>query len=105
MDDCLFTNQYLDGVCEEINEELQQKMKITMADISSKFSFPINFIKTTIQNKLGTIIQGTLIADGQQLTTLGYQQIMVAKLRGILRATIKPTSLNYIVRTIYNIEI
>lgn len=41
----------------------------------------------------GSIIQGTLISGGQQLTTLSFMQIQLSKLRGLLRASIRPLSL------------
>ena len=101
LDDFLFTGQYIDSICEEINEELQQKMHIELIEISSKFTFPMEFIKNMLEKKSGTIIQG-LIA-GEKLTTLSYIQTMLSKLRGILRATIRPIALSTLIKD-YDIE-
>jgi uncharacterized protein YfkK (UPF0435 family) len=52
------------------------------------------FLKAEIEDKLGTVIQGVLTAE--KLTTSGYLDIIRAKLRGILRAAVKPVSLSAI---------
>jgi hypothetical protein len=39
------TQNYLDSVCEEINEELQQNMQISLSEITHKYNFPIDFVR------------------------------------------------------------
>ena len=45
MQDKLMTEQYLDSVCEEINEELQQQMQLNLSEITHKYNFPIDFVR------------------------------------------------------------
>ena len=101
LDDFLFTGLYIDSICEEINEDLQQKMHIPLIDISSKFMFPVDFIRNMIDRKSGAIIQG--VVNGDNLTTLSYIQTMSSKLRGILRAAIRPIALSTLVKD-YDLE-
>ena len=101
LDDFLFTGLYIDSICEEINEDLQQKMHIPLIDISSKFMFPVEFIRNMIDRKSGTIIQG--VVNGDNLTTLSYIQTMSSKLRGILRASVRPIALSTLVKD-YDLE-
>lgn len=101
LDDFLFTGLYIDSICEEINEDLQQKMHIPLIDLSSKFMFPVEFIRNMIDRKSGTIIQG--VVNGDNLTTLSYIQTMLSKLRGILRASIRPIALSTLVKD-YDLE-
>jgi len=101
LDDFLFTGIYIDSICEEVNEELQQKMHIPLIDISSKFMFPVDFVRNMIERKSVTIIQGVVATD--KLTTLSYIQTMFSKLKGILRASIRPIALSTLIKD-YDVE-
>ena len=101
LDDYLFTGEYIDSICEEINEDLQQKMHVPLTDISSKFSFPLEYVKNMLERKAGTIIQGVI--SGEKLTTVSYIQTMQSKLKGILRASIRPIALSTLIKD-YDIE-
>lgn len=101
LDDFLFTGFYIDSICEEINEELQQHMHIPLIDLSSKYTFPIDYIKSIVEKKVGSIIQGVI--SGDKLTTLSYIQTMQSKLKGVLRASIRPVALSSLIKD-YDIE-
>lgn len=101
LDDFLFTGFYLDSICEEINEALQQHMYIPLIELSSKFAFPIEFLKNTIEKKTGSIIQGLI--SGDKLTTFSYLETMKSKLKGVLRASIRPVSLAILIKD-YDLE-
>eukprot|EP01016_Furgasonia_blochmanni_P004022 TRINITY_DN11566_c0_g1_i2.p1 TRINITY_DN11566_c0_g1~~TRINITY_DN11566_c0_g1_i2.p1 ORF type:complete len:731 (+),score=270.76 TRINITY_DN11566_c0_g1_i2:89-2194(+) len=89
----IFTVSYIDNLCEELNEELQQRNQINLSELTVKFNFPKKYIASFIEARLGTIIQGTLSSDRETLFTLSFQQIMRAKVRGILRGCIRPIQL------------
>ncbi|KAM3129325.1 hypothetical protein pb186bvf_018541 [Paramecium bursaria] len=92
--DELFSNNYIIEMCEEINEDLQARQILPFADILQKYKIPSQFFKQRILQNLGTFIQGVVQDD--KLTTSSYQDIQMAKLRGILRATIRPIKLKQI---------
>lgn len=101
LNDFLFTGDYIDSICEQVNEDLQQKMHVPLVDISSKFNFPVEFIKGMLVKKIGGIIQG--VSEGGKLTTFSYVQTMRAKIRGVLRGSIRPVPLSSLVKD-YDIE-
>ncbi|KRX10630.1 hypothetical protein PPERSA_05450 [Pseudocohnilembus persalinus] len=94
--------KFLDQIAEEINEQLQQNAQISLSEISLKFEFPLQFTKKFIEERLNTIIQGKILG-GDKLTTISFQDIMRAKVKGSLRATTKPQSVNSLVHD-YKIE-
>lgn len=44
MNDYLVTDIYIENMIEEINEDLQQKSQMTLAEICQKFNFPKDYI-------------------------------------------------------------
>lgn len=97
----LFTNKYIDDICEEINEELQQRHKVAISDISLKFGLPHEFMVKSMTMRLGTIIQGQI--QNNFLITMSYQNTIKAQLRGVLRACIRPTTISQI-KKLYGID-
>ena len=55
-----------------------------------------------IENRFGTIFQDCNISNGK-LITFSYMDIMMGKLRGILRACIRPIPFNSLIK-IYHFE-
>lgn len=97
------TQNYLDSVCEEINEELQQNMQISLSEITHKYNFPIDFVRRLLQERLGTIIQGMFNSSNEKIMTSSFLEIMRSKLKGCLRATTKQISIALMAKE-YNIE-
>ena len=52
----LVTKEYIDEVCQEVNEELQQRMKMDIVDVAGKAGLPVSFIKNMIQERLGMFL-------------------------------------------------
>ncbi|CAD8168946.1 unnamed protein product [Paramecium pentaurelia] len=90
MQDEMMSHDYILNVCEEINEDLQQKSIISLQEIMQKYALPMQFVQKYVLQQVGTIIQGVLNED--KLTTVTYLEIITAKLCGILRATLSPIS-------------
>ena len=97
----LFTNKYLDDICEEINEELQQRHKVPVSDLSLKFSLPHEFVTRSISQRLDTIIQGNI--QNNFLITKSYQNTIKSQLRGVLRGSIRPIAVAQI-KKLYGID-
>ncbi|CAD8177006.1 unnamed protein product [Paramecium octaurelia] len=90
MQDEMMSHDYILNVCEEINEDLQQKSLISLQEIMQKYALPMQFVIKYILKQVGTVIQG--VCNEDKLTTVTYQEIITAKLCGILRATLSPVS-------------
>jgi len=84
----LLTNRYLDDICEEINEDLQQRHKIPLSDIALKYNLPHEFLVRALSMRLETIIQGQM--QNNFLITKSYQNTIKSQLRGVLRGCVRP---------------
>lgn len=91
----LFTNQYLDSICEEINEELQHRHRMSISELTIKYNFSYDYLLGVITSRVGTIIQGE-VKNKQILTTLAYANTIRAQIRGVLRACIRPIAISQI---------
>ena len=103
VDDNLLSSEYLDRLCDEINEELFQKDELNFADLAIKYNFSIAFISNEIQKRLGIVIDGVLSEDKSGIITQKYLKVMSAKVRGLLRAQQGPASLQKMAKKL-NIE-
>ena len=97
----LLTNLYLDDIGEEINEELQQRHKVPISDISLKFNIPHEFLMRALTQRLDSVIQGQI--QGNFLITKSYQNVIKSQLRGVLRGSIKPLAVSQI-KKLYGID-
>lgn len=66
-----------------------------------KYKLPVQFFKSRILAAVGTLIQGVVIDD--KITTNSYVEMQTAKLRGLLRASLRPVVLLQLAKE-YDIE-
>ena len=78
----------MNKISEEINELLQEKGSVSIAELTNSYELPGEFIQQVIKPRVGTIIKGNF--DGNILYTHYYVNIQKAMLAGILEAAIKP---------------
>ncbi len=97
----LLTHLYLDDIAEEINEELQQRHKVPISDISLKFNIAHEFLIRALTQRLDTVIQGQI--QGNFLVTKSYQNVIKSQLRGVLRGSVKPLAVSQI-KKLYGID-
>lgn len=86
IEDTLISSEYLDMLCDEINEELNSKDELNFAELSIKYNFSIKFITNEIEKRLGSVIDGVLSEDKTGIMTDKYVKIVKARARGMLRA-------------------
>jgi len=91
----LFTNEYLDAICEEINEELQHRHRINISELTIKYNFSYDYLLGVVASRIGTLIQGE-VKSNQVLTTVAYANTVRAQVRGVLRACIRPIAISQI---------
>lgn len=88
----LMSNFYLDSLCEEINLNLQESGLVAIGELTVKYALPMSFLKEEIGKRVGTKIlagfskENTLVTDAYLARHLG-------KVRGALRAAVKPLDL------------
>jgi len=87
----LLTNRYLDEICEEVNEDLQQRHKIPLSDVALKYNLPHEFLLRALSVRLDTIIQGNI--QNNFLITKSYQNTIKSQLRGVLRGCVRPIAI------------
>lgn len=92
----LISREYKDKLAEEINEKLAVTGKVTVEELTKQYDLPSDFIdKEIISSRLGTIIKGS--RDQYKTRTIltdSYVKHYHCKIRGVLSAITKPTSLS-----------
>ena len=92
----LIADHYLDGVAEEVNTTLQGSGRVTLAELAVHYTLPTSFMAKIIEARLGSIVQAKLAAG--VLYTSAYVSRHSARVRGVLSALLRPTSLAQLVR-------
>jgi hypothetical protein len=90
----ILTDEYLDSVCEEVNETLQESGVLYIGDLTKRLGLPSEFISHIISDRIHgqrKKIHGRL--DNDILFTQGFIRRQKAKIRGSLYALTKPTPL------------
>ena len=91
----LISREYKDKLAEEINEKLSISGRVTVGDLTKLYDLPSNFIDNDIiSSRLGSIIKGSRNRrDPKIIETDSYTNSYRCKIRGVLSAITKPTSL------------
>jgi len=84
----VFTQDYLDGIAEEINSILQEAGSLRVVELASRFNISTQFLTEALRNRTGSIVQGRL--DSGILYTNTYIQRQEACIRGALSALTRP---------------
>nr|XP_039264399.1 E3 UFM1-protein ligase 1-like [Styela clava] len=90
----LLDKAYLDNIAEEINDTLQSIGQVKIADLCKSYDLPGEFLIAELVNRLGTIIDGRLDENNKDaIFTEAFISRHKCKIRGILTAISRPTSL------------
>ncbi|KAM3400017.1 hypothetical protein ACQJBY_005105 [Aegilops geniculata] len=87
----IMSQSYWDNVTEEINEKLQERSQIALAEIAAQLHIGSELVLNILEPRLGTIVQGRL--EGGQLYTPAYVSRITAMVRGATRGLTVPTNL------------
>lgn len=91
----LIEKQYLDHITEEINEKLQESGLVSVGELANTFGFTTDFMLETIEDRLGSLIHGKLDRlERGVLYTDAFIARHTARIRGVLSAVTRPTSLS-----------
>ena len=92
----LIASYYLDSLAEEINQTLQGSGRVTLAELAVQHVLPTEFMQKVIEPRLNTVVKAKL-ASGV-LYTSAYVDRHAARVRGVLCACLRPTSLAQLIR-------
>ncbi|CAL5097269.1 unnamed protein product [Urochloa decumbens] len=87
----IMSQSYWDTVTEEINEKLQERSQIALAEIAAQLHIGSDLVISILEPRLGTIVKGRL--EGGQLYTPAYVSRITAMVRGAARGITVPTNL------------
>ncbi|CAB4010178.1 E3 UFM1- ligase 1, partial [Paramuricea clavata] len=94
----LIEKHYLDHIAEEINEKLQESGLVSIGELAKTFGFTTDFMLETIEDRLGSIIHGKLDRlERGVLFTDAFIARHTARIRGVLSAITRPTSLSNLI--------
>ena len=100
----LIHNNYINFLCEEINEKLKLKGRVTISELSSQYDLPSDFLLTIFGNNLGkTIIAQEDPHDSHAFFTEAYKIRNISLVKGGLLALTKPTPVSVILN-LFSIE-
>ncbi|KQK07769.1 E3 UFM1-protein ligase 1 homolog [Brachypodium distachyon] len=88
----IMSQSYWDTVTEEINEKLQDRSQIALAEIAAQLHIGSELVINILEPRLGTIVKGRL--EGGQLYTPAYVSRITAMVRGAARGITVPTNLS-----------
>ncbi|XP_041352630.1 E3 UFM1-protein ligase 1-like [Gigantopelta aegis] len=88
----LINRSYQDCLAEEINDRLQEKGHVTIAELTKLHDLPADFLSEVINNRLGTVIKGQIDSfDRDVVFTEAFVARMRAVIRGSFSAVTRPT--------------
>ncbi|KAL0276431.1 UNVERIFIED_CONTAM: hypothetical protein PYX00_004012 [Menopon gallinae] len=91
----LIEQSYINSLCEEINDKLQQHGQIKIADLTSLYDLPSDFLRSTIERQLGKTINAKQDKQDQHMFfTESFIERNKCTVRGALLALTKPVSVS-----------
>eukprot|EP00092_Neocalanus_flemingeri_P007696 GFUD01008312.1.p1 GENE.GFUD01008312.1~~GFUD01008312.1.p1 ORF type:complete len:788 (+),score=294.35 GFUD01008312.1:119-2482(+) len=94
----LVSHRYLEDLCRQINEKLQQAGTIAIPSLTKVYDLPADFLLEQVHARLGSIIEGFKDDhDPKVLLTSSHVARNRAKVRGVLSAITVPTTVSSIV--------
>ncbi|OWF52506.1 E3 UFM1-protein ligase 1-like [Mizuhopecten yessoensis] len=94
----LITRSYLDNLAEEVNDRLQDQGHVTIAELTTVYDLPADFLSEHIHERMGKIIQGKVDThDPDVLFTDAFITRMKSHIRGAFSAITRPTTVGTII--------
>ena len=94
----LLSGRYLENLCVQINEKLQQAGTLAIPSLTKVYDLPADFLVEQVHDRLGSIIEGFKDeTDPKVLLTTSHVARNRARIRGVLSAITVPTTVSSIV--------
>jgi len=84
----VITQEYMDGVAEEINQLLQEAGSLRVTELAARFNVSTQFLTENLKRRIGSLVQGRL--DASMLYTNTYLERQEACIRGALSGLTRP---------------
>lgn len=85
----IISEQYLDGMVEEVNNLLDDAGRLAIVDLAQRFDLPIQFIKTACEDRADNLLQGHI--SGSEIFTDSFVERHKGRVRGAFLAMTQPT--------------
>ncbi|XP_069138905.1 E3 UFM1-protein ligase 1-like [Argopecten irradians] len=93
----LISRSYLDNLAEEVNDKLQDQGHVTIAELTTLYDLPADFLSEHIHDRMGKIIKGKVDThDPDVIFTDSFITRMKAQIRGAFSAVTRPTTVGTI---------
>jgi len=94
----LLSGRYLENLCVQINEKLQQTGTLAIPSLTKVYDLPADFLVEQVHDRLGSIIEGFKDeTDPKVLLTTSHVARNRARIRGVLSAITVPTTVSSII--------
>jgi len=90
----IITNEWLDGMAEEINDLLQESGQVSLSELAKRFTFTAEFLTEAIEKRLNKLIYGRFEAG--ILYTKAFVARRTAQVRGVFSAITGPTNIAHL---------
>ena len=84
----VFTEDYMDGVAEEINQILQEAGSLRLVELAARFNLSTQFLTAGLKKRVGSVVQGRM--DSGMLYTNSYIERQEACIRGAFSGLTRP---------------
>ncbi|KAK2846306.1 hypothetical protein Q7C36_011160 [Tachysurus vachellii] len=93
----LITEHYLEQVCEEVNDKLQEAGQVNITELSKTQQLPADFLTQELSARLGRLIDGHMDQFTGLIFTQNFINRQKAKLRGLFSSITRPTPVNNLI--------
>ncbi|XP_003740408.1 E3 UFM1-protein ligase 1 [Galendromus occidentalis] len=95
--DQLITESYMDQLAEEVNEKLQQKGELSIAEIIEAYDMPTDSLRSSLLSRMGSIVKGQT-DDKEVIFTEAFVTMHRYRIRGILTAVTRPVQMSTLIK-------
>lgn len=93
----LINDQYLDQLCEEVNDKLQETGQVNITDLSKLHQLPAEFLTQELSARVGRVIEGRMDQYSGLIFTQNFINRQKAKVQGLFSSITRPTSVNVLI--------
>lgn len=88
----LISAQYMDRIAEEVDDDLQTEGFVNLAQLTTKYDLPLEFLRSSFSPRLGSIIHGQVDSFDQNVFyTRAFLSRHRARVTGATRGVTRPT--------------
>ncbi|KAB5533346.1 hypothetical protein PHYPO_G00130670 [Pangasianodon hypophthalmus] len=93
----LINEHYLEQLCEEVNDKLQEAGQVNITELSKTQQLPADFLTQELSARVGRMIDGHMDQFSGLIFTQNFINRQKAKIRGLFSSITRPTPVNNLV--------